>query len=85
MSDTIGPEFQATIAKVERALAEVEHVLIGGQAVFFSGYERFSADVDVGVIVPVRDPCARMARGGFVHKVGARFVDPDTEVEVDVV
>lgn len=85
MSETVGSEFLRTLARVERALAGVDHVLIGGQAVFFSGYERFSGDVDVGVIRPLRDVAALLQRAGFESRGGARFVDPETGVEVDVV
>lgn len=85
MSDTIEPNVLRTVERVERSLAEIEHVLIGGQAVYFSGYQRFSKDVDIGVIRPVREAAAALLRGGFQSIQGARFVDPDTRVEVDVV
>jgi len=85
MSDTIGPEFLSSLARIERALVGFEHALIGGQAVFYSGYERFSGDIDVGVIRPVRDAAAALVKAGFRLREGARFVDPDTQVEVDVV
>ncbi len=85
MSDSIEPGILRTVEKVQRSLADVEHVLIGGQAVFFSGYQRFSKDVDIGVIRPVRDAAAALIRAGFAPVQGARFVDPDTQVEVDIV
>lgn len=85
MSDTLGAEFITTLAHIDDALKGVDHVLIGGQAVFFSGYERFSADIDIGVIRPVREVAACLVKGGFVLVKGARLVDPLTRVEVDVV
>jgi hypothetical protein len=84
-SDTLGAEFIETLQRLETALKGIDHVLIGGQAVFFSGYERFSADVDVGVLRPVREVSTCLTNAGFVPVKEARFVDPRTHVEVDVV
>jgi hypothetical protein len=85
MSPTIGPEFLATISRVTAALASVPHALIGGQAVFFRGYRRFSKDVDVGVSTTVREAVKLLAAAGFRVVEGARLVDPATKIEVDVV
>ncbi|MCO5166481.1 MAG: hypothetical protein M9894_08965 [Planctomycetes bacterium] len=85
MSDTLGAEFLETLRRVEEALQGLDHALIGGQAVFFSGYPRFTEDVDIGVVVPVREAAARLARAGFRPVQGARFIHPTTKVEVDLV
>ena len=85
MSETIGPGFLKTIAKVTTALAAVPHALIGGQAVFFRGYRRFSKDVDIGVSVSVRDAVKALVGAGLRVVAGARLVDPETKIEVDVV
>src|SRR5688572_31695046 len=85
MSDTLGAEYLETLRRLEDALKDVEHVLIGGQAVFFSGYPRFTEDVDIGVIVPVKQAASRLVQAGFKVVQGARFVDPSTKVQVDVV
>lgn len=85
MSESLGAEFLETLARLEAALSGLDHAIVGGQAVFFSGYRRFTADVDVGVLTPVRDAARRLAAARFRHLRGARFVDPDTGVEVDLV
>lgn len=85
MSETLGAEFLSTLERIERALIGVEHALIGGQAVFFSGYRRFTKDIDVGVGLPIKEVAARLVQAGFRNLRGSRFVDPDTRVEVDVV
>lgn len=85
MSETLGPNFLTTLRHIERALEGVEHVLIGGQAVYFSGYERFSKDIDIGVIRPIRGLAPLLLRAGFKHLRAARFVHPETEIEVDLV
>lgn len=85
MSDTIGSEFLETLARVEAALVGLDHAIVGDQAVYFSGYRRFTADVDVGVVVPVREAARRLESGGFQRLRGARFGDPTTGVEVDLV
>jgi hypothetical protein len=85
LSDTLGAEFLDTLTRLEAALSGLDHAIVGGQAVFFSGYRRFTADVGVGVVTPVREAARRLGDAGFQHLRGARFVDPTTEVEVDVV
>lgn len=85
MSPTIGPEFLATIARVTAALAGTPHALIGGQAVFFRGYRRFSKDVDVGVGTSVRDAVRALVAADLTALRGGRLVDPSTGVEVDLV
>jgi hypothetical protein len=85
MSDTLGAEFLATLTRLEAALSGLDHAIVGGQAVFFSGYRRFTADVDVGVLTPVRQAARRLVEAGFRHLRGGRFVDPGTGVEVDLV
>src|SRR5438105_1491723 len=83
MSETIGPEFLATLKKVSDALAGSSHALIGGQAVFFRGYRRFSKDIDIGVGGSVRDTVRALVGAGLRSVEGARLVDPETKVQVD--
>ncbi len=86
MSDSIGAEFLRTIERVTTTLgAAMPHALIGGQAVFFRGYRRFSKDVDFGVIGSARDAVRALVHAGFELRQAARLRDPDTNVEVDVV
>lgn len=87
MSPTLGPEFLATIARVGEALerSAVPHALIGGQAVFFRGYRRFTKDVDVGVGTSVREAVSALVRAGLRPLRGGRLIDPLSRVEVDLV
>ncbi len=85
VSPGMSPMIVTALDSVADALQGVEFALIGGQAVFLHGYQRFSKDVDIGVIVPVKQVAARLQNKGFRQLRGARFVEPRTSVEVDVV
>ncbi|MGE0707016.1 MAG: hypothetical protein AB7T09_03305 [Planctomycetota bacterium] len=79
------PTLVTALEALVDALDGFEFALIGGQAVFLHGYQRFSKDLDVGVIVPVKQVAARLRERGFVPAGGARFYEPLTRVSVDVV
>lgn len=85
VSPGLSPPVIKTLEALADALQGVEFALIGGQAVFLHGYQRFSKDVDIGVLVPVKQVAARLVTRGFVHERGARFREPTTGVTIDVV
>ncbi len=85
VSPGLSPTLVTALEALSVALQGIEFALIGGQAVFLHGYQRFSKDLDVGVIVPVKQVAARLQSKGFVRVHGARFTEPSTGVTVDVV
>ncbi len=52
VSPGLSPTLVTALEALSDALQGVEFALIGGQAVFLHGYQRFSKDLDIGVIVP---------------------------------
>jgi len=85
VSPGLSPTLVTALEALSDALQGVEFALVGGQAVFLHGYPRFSKDLDVGVIVPVKQVAARLVSAGFRQVGGARFTEPSTGVTVDVV
>lgn len=85
VSPGLSPTLVTALGALTDALQGVEFALIGGQAVFLHGYQRFSKDLDIGVIVPVKQVAARLLSKGFIQHSGARFTEPSTGVTVDVV
>ena len=78
VSPGLAPTLVTALEALADALQGVEFALISGQAVFLHGYERFSKDLDIGVIVPVKQVAARLMSKGFLQAGGARFTEPAT-------
>lgn len=85
VSPGLTPTHISALKALTTALDGVEFALIGGHAVFLHGYPRFSKDIDIGVIVPVKQVSARLLSQGFLPIHAARFSEPITGVTVDVV